>query len=101
LIGSGVNREVPAPFYERPVGKFHRSTHHKVHWVLDVGFLEDLSQISTGNAAENFSIFRRMSLNIIRLDPDKKTSLIGKRQSAGWNDEYMAYLLGLAAINKF
>jgi hypothetical protein len=42
-----------------------------------------------------------MSLNVIRLDPNKKTSLSGKRQCAGWDDEYMAYLLGLAAINKF
>jgi RHS repeat-associated protein len=30
-----------------------------------------------------------------------KTSLIGKKQCAGWDDEYMAYLLGLAAIKSF
>ena len=27
--GSGVNREVPAPFYERPEGKFFWPTHHE------------------------------------------------------------------------
>ena len=26
--GSGVNREIHAPFCERPVGKFRRPTHH-------------------------------------------------------------------------
>jgi len=29
LNGSGVNREVPAPFYERLGGKFLRPTHHQ------------------------------------------------------------------------
>jgi len=34
------------------------------------------------------------------LDPDKKKSLKGRRKIAGWDDDYMAYLLGLA-IKKF
>jgi predicted transposase YbfD/YdcC len=79
----------------------HWGIENKVHWVLDVDFQEDLSQISTGHAAENFSILRRLSLNVLRLDPDKKKSLKGRREIAGWDDEYMAYLLGLATINKF
>ena len=79
----------------------HWGIENKVHWVLDVDFQEDLSQISTGHAAENFSILRRLTLNAIRLDSDKKTSLKGKRESAGWNDDYMAYLLSLTAVKKF
>ncbi len=69
----------------------HWGIENQVHWVLDVTFQEDASQISTGYAAENFSILRRLSLNVLRLDPDKK-SLKGKRQSAGWNNQYMEYL---------
>ena len=79
----------------------HWAIENKVHWVLDVDFQEDLSQVSTGHAAENFSILRRLSLNVLRLDSDKKKSLKGKREYAGWDDDYMAYLLGLAAIKKF
>ncbi len=79
----------------------HWGIENKVHWVLDVDFQEDLSQLSTGHAAENFSILRRLSLNVIRLDPDKKKSLRGRREMAGWDDDYMAYLLGLATVNKF
>jgi predicted transposase YbfD/YdcC len=79
----------------------HWGIENKVHWVLDVDFQEDLSQISTGHAAENFSILRRLSLNIIRLDPDKKKSLKGRREIAGWDNEYMTYLLQLATIKKF
>jgi predicted transposase YbfD/YdcC len=54
------------------VARSHWGIENKVHWILDVAFQEDLSQISTGHAAEKFSIFRRMSLNVIRLDPNKK-----------------------------
>jgi predicted transposase YbfD/YdcC len=79
----------------------HWGIENKVHWVLDVDFHEDLSQISMGHAAENFSILRRLTLNIIRLDPDKKKSLKGRREIAGWDNDYMSYLLGLAAIKKF
>lgn len=91
------------PLAER-IGRAARShwgVENKVHWVLDVDFHEDLSQISTGHAAENFSILRRLTLNVIRLDPDKKKSLKGKREIAGWDNDYMAYLLRLAAIKKF
>jgi hypothetical protein len=35
LDGSGVNREVHAPFCERPEVKFLRPTHHGLHWTLD------------------------------------------------------------------
>lgn len=65
------------PLAER-IGRAARShwgVENKVHWVLDVDFHEDLSQISTGHAAENFSILRRLTLNVIRLDPDKKKVL--------------------------
>jgi predicted transposase YbfD/YdcC len=65
------------PLAER-IGRAARShwgVENKVHWVLDVDFDEDLSQISTGHAAENFSILRRLTLNVIRLDPDKKKVL--------------------------
>lgn len=79
----------------------HWGIENKVHWVLDVDFQEDLSQLSTGHAAENFSILRRLTLNVIRQDPDKKKSLKGRRECAGWDDDYMAYLLRLASIKKF
>jgi len=92
-----------SPIAERiaKAARSHWGIENKVHWILDVVFQEDLSQVSTGHAAENLSILRRLSLNVIRLDPDKKKSLKGRREIAGWDDEYMAYLLSLAAVNKF
>ena len=46
----------------------HWSIENKVHWILDVDFNEDLSQISTGHAAENFSILKRLTINVLTLD---------------------------------
>lgn len=79
----------------------HWGIENSVHWVLDVTFEEDDSMVLTGNAGENLSILRRLTLNMLRLDPDKKCSLKVKRKKAGWNDDYLAYLLGLSAVNCF
>ena len=78
----------------------HWGIENKVHWVLDVTFKEDASQVSTGYAAQNLSILRRLTLNMLRLDPDTKTSLKAKRKRAGWNNDYLSHLLRFA-INNF
>src|SRR3954469_8639840 len=45
LGGSGVSREAPAPFCERPEGKLLRPTRHRSHYVRDVTLAEDASRI--------------------------------------------------------
>jgi alpha-D-ribose 1-methylphosphonate 5-triphosphate synthase subunit PhnI len=50
LDGSGVNREVHAPFCERPGVQLLRPTCHWLHWVLDVSFGEDASTVRKNNA---------------------------------------------------
>jgi len=45
LDGSGVSREAPAPFCERPEAKSLRPTHHGNHSVRDAAFAEDASRI--------------------------------------------------------
>jgi predicted transposase YbfD/YdcC len=91
----------PDPERLATVIRAHWGIENAVHWVLDVTFCEDASQVSTGNAAENLSIFRRLSLNILRLDSDTKTSLRAKRKKAGWNNDYLAELLASATVNSF
>lgn len=44
----------------------HWGIENKVHWVLDVTFNEDKSQISKDNAPENIAIARKWALNVIR-----------------------------------
>ena len=95
LNGSGVSREVPAPFYEGPEGKFLWSTLHKLHWHLDVSFNEDKSRIKAGNGAENFSLLKRCVLNLVKADTSEKASVTLKRRMAGWDPAYRLKLLGV------
>jgi predicted transposase YbfD/YdcC len=92
-----------APMAERiaKAARSHWNIENKVHWILDVNFLEDASQVSLGHSAENLSIIRRLCLNALKLDLDKKKSLQGKRRLAGWNDDYMASILKLMTIKSF
>ena len=79
----------------------HWGIENKVHWTLDVVYREDESQLSAGHAAENISIFKRLSMNMLRLDDDKKTSLASKRRRAGWSDDYMAEILFKGSVKSF
>ena len=75
--------------------KFPRPTHHKLHWVLDVDFDEDLCRKRAGHAAENFSVLQRIALNILKQDKSSKRSIKGKRLHAAWNGSYLLKLLGV------
>ena len=49
-----------------------------------------------GDGAENFAILRRMSLNLLRQEKSKKTSLNIKRQKAAWSPKYLETVLGIS-----
>lgn len=86
LDGSGVNREVHAPFCERPGVQFLRPTCHRLHWVLDVSLGEDVSTVRKDNAPQNLSLLKKIVLNLSRLDTaDRaKSSLRLTRKRAAW-----------------
>jgi len=44
----------------------HWGVENGLHWSLDIAFGEDQARMREGNSAENFSILRRISLNLIR-----------------------------------
>ena len=64
-----------------------------LHWVLDVGFNEDASRVRERTAARNLALLRRIALNLARADTTLKASLKGKRESAVWDDSFMATLV--------
>jgi predicted transposase YbfD/YdcC len=70
----------------------HWAIENNLHWQLDVTFDEDKLRMRIKNAAQNLSIMRRMTLNILKLD-DLKGSLKGKRKKAGWSKSYFDKLL--------
>src|SRR3954452_8348167 len=116
LGGSGVSREAPAPFCERPEVKLLRPTRHSLHWVLDVVFADDQSRLRKGPGAHNMAVVRHFALNLVRSAPDmppparsplkrgpkpsskpKAMSLKLRRKMAGkmagWNSAYMQTVL--------
>lgn len=75
----------------------HWAIENELHWVLDVVFAEDQCRIRQGYAAENAHLLRKLALSVLKQDTSTKLSLKGKRQQAGWDDHYLARVLGLPA----
>lgn len=73
----------------------HWSVENPLHWVLDVCFGEDQSRARTGYAAENLAALRRLALNLLRREKNKKRGIKGKQKCAGWDHAYLLRLLGL------
>lgn len=75
----------------------HWAIENELHWVLDVVFDEDQSRIRQGYAAENAALLRKLAVSVLKQDTTSKLSRKGKRQQAGWDDPYLARVLGLPA----
>jgi predicted transposase YbfD/YdcC len=73
----------------------HWGIENKLHWVLDVGFSEDLDRKRAGHAAQNFSIINRIALNLLKQEQSLKRGIKGKRLKAAWDHPYLLKLLGV------
>jgi predicted transposase YbfD/YdcC len=73
----------------------HWGIENKLHWVLDVGFSEDLSRKRAGHTAQNYSILTRIALNLLKQDKTCKLGIHGKRLQAAWDHDYLLRLLGV------
>lgn len=73
----------------------HWGIENSLHYVLDVTFKEDASRVRKKSATENFALARKVTLNLIKQNPRKgsKYNIIGKRQIAGWNSDFLEELL--------
>ena len=71
----------------------HWAIENSLHWVLDVTFREDESRLRRGHAAENFSILRRLALNLLKRETSTSKSQKAKRRSSGWDDNYREKVL--------
>ena len=74
----------------------HWSVENKLHWQLDVSYGEDGCKIRKDNGAENFSVIRRVTLNLLKADKKTKVGIKNKRSKAGWNKDYMLEILGMS-----
>jgi predicted transposase YbfD/YdcC len=71
----------------------HWQIENGLHWVLDVAFKEDHSQVRTDNAAENLALVRRLVTSVVKRDEKIDAGTQNKRMRAAWDDEYREYLL--------
>ena len=71
----------------------HWSTENRQHWVLDTAFREDEARHRAGNCAQNMSILRRIALNLVNSDPNRKVGVATCRFRACVDRSYMIELL--------
>ena len=67
----------------------HWGIENSVHWVLDMAFREDLSRVRIGHAAHNFSLLRRLALNLLRQDTKARCGIKGRRLKAALSPAYL------------
>jgi predicted transposase YbfD/YdcC len=76
----------------------HWAVENRLHWMLDVTFGEDASMVRKDDAAQNFSLLRKIALTALNADLDpkaRKLSARQKRKAAAWNVDAVALRLGL------
>lgn len=71
----------------------HWGIENGLHWVLDLAFREDESRVRMGAAQENLTLVRKLALALIQHDPQRKTGVAASRKQAGWDTDYLRYLL--------
>jgi len=70
----------------------HWAIENPLHYVVDVIFKEDASLANVGHIAENMSIFRRLTMNIIKtFDPNR--GMADARRGATYEPNYLLGLL--------
>ena len=70
----------------------HWGIENSLHWCLDVVFNEDACRTRKDNSAENFSVIRKIALNILKNFP-VKMSLARKRRKCEYDSDFMADVL--------
>lgn len=70
----------------------HWGIENTCHWSLDMTYREDESRIRNQHLRENFAWLNRFTLSLLKQHPSKH-SLVMKRRSCGWNDEFLLEIL--------
>jgi predicted transposase YbfD/YdcC len=76
----------------------HWGIENSLHWCLDVAMSEDQSRIRAIHAAENFSLLRKIALNLFKQDRTRKRGIEAKQRNAGWDRRYMLQVLFGSAL---
>jgi hypothetical protein len=71
----------------------HWSIENSLHWVRDVTFDEDRSQIRTGSAPRVFATIRNLAISLLRLNGVK--CIAAGLRKISWNSERALELIGV------
>ncbi len=71
----------------------HWAIENRLHWQLDVTFVEDQCRVREGHADANLSSLRRTALSLLKNNRTSKVGIKNKRLTAAWNDDYLAETL--------
>ncbi len=71
----------------------HWGIENQLHWILDVGFREDLARSISGYSGENLAVVRHIAVNLLAQEKSAKGGIHGKRLKAGWDDNYLQKLI--------
>ena len=71
----------------------HWKVENSLHWSLDVTFREDDCRIRERNAAQNFSLLRKIALSLIKNYASGKDSIKTKRLKAAWDNSFLVKII--------
>ena len=77
----------------------HWAIENNLHWQLDVSFNEDKLRKRHKNATQNFSLFNKIALALLKHENTQKKSIRLKRFTAAINTEYLEKIIGYARKN--
>ncbi len=86
-----VSRYLSGPRFAQAV-RGHWGIENSLHWVLDVTFDEDQSRTRNRYMANNLSWLRRFAISLLKRHPSID-SIKGKRQRAGWSNNFLMQVL--------
>jgi predicted transposase YbfD/YdcC len=89
-LGVGVKRFAHAV-------RSHWSIENTCHWSLDVTYREDESRIRDKHMRENFAWLNRFTLSLLK-QHSGRDSLVMKRRSCGWNENFLLEVLTGATL---
>ena len=73
----------------------HWRIENKLHSLLDVAFSEDASRKRNANATQNFSVLKKIALNLLKKDASAKIRVKSRRLKAAWSNAYLIEILNL------